>query len=1170
MKINRHRSHNRQRNQTPKKSGIFSKIIKKCPQTLKGWFILFAKIGLSLFIALVLYALLFLPSVKNAEQLNFAESTIIYDREALNDGVDKSKHILYKIHGDENREYIPLNEISKYVPMSTIAIEDDGFYHHFGFDVGGIVKAVLNRFLGIGSARGGSTITQQLVKQVFLSSEKTFARKFNELLLSIKVELVYSKDEILELYLNKISYGNNSHGIEAAAQNYFGKSARNLTLAESVILAGIPQAPSRYNPYGSNKDLLMGYYDYKEYTPHFSKKSPLDKGDLGGFKKSKASEVGAENLLPSDEDSEITEEEEENKNKLKVYKKGRKDLVLQRLLDLDKISSDEFYQAWANSNYITFQRNQANIKAPHFVFYVREQLEEKYGKEFLTQGGLQIFTTLDPDLQKIAEETIQRRTEFYKNTYGASNAAMTSINPETGEILAYIGGRDFFDIENDGQVDVLRSFRQPGSSFKPMVYAAGFDKGFSPARVTFDVETDFGSGYKPRNFDEKYHGPVSFRKALNHSYNVPAIKMAFLATPKYVLELASKLGIKYKGNADTHGVAIGVGVAEVQPLSHIAAYQAFVGDGTYHLPSSILEIRDAKGKVLEKNDFEKMKTEGLESSVAGLVRSVLTDETARPNSWNKLLNLKKEYNSGAKTGTSNKLVKNSKFNKNIPESKSNTKFTTLPGDSWTIGFTPHLVTGVWVGNNRGQALKSGATGLTVAAPIWRDYMRDAHEKIISKGADPEKDYIKSELTKKTVNKYSGLLASKITPKSLFKNEYFAPFAVQTRFDNSLQPKSINILTGEVADEKTPQWLQKEVLVLNIESIRPDLGNWVAPAKRWQKEHPLMVSNDEVINLGEDWKIPENFLTELPEALKRKIQELQNSDKDIDWEKLVFDEDAPKIKILSPSKNTATGRIRVEVKIDKPQETESVEYYLDGDYIYESKRFPFTGKFVISADHEVGSSHTIEAKTIGKNFGTSSDKITVTIVNDQTAPQIRILSPQTNQKFPINSQVEILAEINDFDSSIRQVEFFLNGNSIAVMQRKPFKKTIFMPSVRGRQELKIKATDTAGNIQERKIPIHTVREIKILGKKAKITEVKNQRDSVLVKMVFPKPENILSAQIFVGQKEQIIFQKDWKGVSNFIQVAIPKGKFKGMANIDLYVQEKNQKKAKVVDSKKVKF
>ena len=519
---------------------------------------------------LFLYSWLWLPSVDDAAQLVFAESTIIYDRGALDPAKDPNDHILYVIHGDENREFIPLEEISPWIKKATIAIEDDNFYswYHWGFDVGGITKGALNYFFGIGERRGGSTITQQLVKNTFLSRERSIIRKFNELLLSIKMELFYSKDEILEMYLNKIPYGHNAHGIEAAAKTFFGKSARDLSLAESSILASLPVAPTRFSPYGPNKRLLMGW-----------------------------EECDGEEITPETDNEETTEENGKDCD----YKKGRKDLVLQRLLDTKEISEDEFRLAWSQTKSLEFTKNRTDIKAPHFVFYVRQQLEEKYGKEFLRDGGLRIYTTLDPELQTLAEETIAVKTALHEREHEATNAALLAVDPNNGQILSYVGGKNYFDEENDGQFDVLTARRQPGSSFKPLVYTTAFENGYSPSTLLVDAETDFGGNYQPQNFDGEFMGPVTARESLNRSLNIPAIKMAYLATPKQIFENAQKIGIKIEGTPDQHGVAIGIGVAEVEPLSHINSFQVFAGDGSYFEPSSILEIRNSNGKNVRKN-----------------------------------------------------------------------------------------------------------------------------------------------------------------------------------------------------------------------------------------------------------------------------------------------------------------------------------------------------------------------------------------------------------------------------------------------------------------------------------------------------------------------------------------------------------------------------------------
>jgi peptidoglycan glycosyltransferase len=435
------------------------------------------------------------------------------------------------------------------------------------------------------------------------------------------------------------------------------------------------------------------------------------------------------------------------------------------------------------------------------VFYVREQVENKYGQEFLSQGGLQIYTTLDPDIQAQAEETVRIKTEGYANVYGAENVAMAAINPDNGEILAYIGGKDWFNTEADGQVDVLTSSRQPGSSFKPLVYAAAFMAGYSPATVVFDVETDFGAGYTPQNFNERFQGPVSVRNALNQSLNIPAIKMAALATAEKVLELTQKLNIPFEGDADMHGVAIGIGVAELQPLAHIASFQAFAGDGSINDPVAILEIRNAAGDVLEKIDPEANKRPGLDPQIAALVRNILTDEQARPVTdgfaWNTFLELAPNFNSGAKTGTSNRVIKNPVFNEGEEESDNNRRFLTVPGDSWTIGFTPHLVSGVWVGNNRGKPMKSGATGLTVAAPVWKNFMDEAHKILVEKGADPDKKYQEpTPLASVEINRLTGKRVTKQTPAHLRVQKFTQATRSRQKWIQRLVKKTLIFLLGK--------------------------------------------------------------------------------------------------------------------------------------------------------------------------------------------------------------------------------------------------------------------------------------------------------------------------------------------------------------------------------------
>jgi membrane peptidoglycan carboxypeptidase len=369
------------------------------------------------------------------------------------------QHLLYEIHGTQRRTLVELKDIPSYAIKATIAIEDKTFYEHQGFNLPRIIKSILVDLVTGSKAQGGSTLTQQFVKNAILSNEKAISRKIKELVLSYQIEQKFSKDDILKLYFNEIPYGSTAYGIESASGIYFGKSAKDLTLAEAAILAALPQAPSYYSPYGPHKDDLI----------------------------------------------------------------NRQHLVLKLMREQGYITSDQEKQADAEK--IVFKTKREDITAPHFVFMVKSQLAERYGDRLVEQGGLKITTTLDWEKQQLAQQTVDELTPQLKDKYGANNTGLVTIDVESGDVLALIGSKDFFDDSIDGQVNVATANLQPGSSFKPFVYAEAFTKGYNPQTVLVDAETSFSNGgtdYRPRNYDGKEYGPVSIRQALAGSLNVPA------------------------------------------------------------------------------------------------------------------------------------------------------------------------------------------------------------------------------------------------------------------------------------------------------------------------------------------------------------------------------------------------------------------------------------------------------------------------------------------------------------------------------------------------------------------------------------------------------------------------------------------------------------------------
>ncbi len=626
-----------------------------------------------------------LPEPNKLLDREVAESTKIYDR--------TGEVILYDIHGDEKRTLITLQDIPQSVRDATIAIEDKDFYHHKGFSLWAIFRtAITNIFTN--SKAGGSTLTQQFIKNAVFTTEKSYTRKLKEIILAYRLEKKFSKDEILQMYFNEIPYGSNAYGVEAASLKYFGKHAKEINLAESAVLAAMVQSPSRYSPYGPNKDVLMSRQQY----------------------------------------------------------------VLDLMADQNRITKEEAENA--KNEKLTFKAPTENIIAPHFVMRVKELLAEKYGEKAIEQEGLKIYTTLDAFKQNIAEEVLKKKALENEGKYKASNAALVSIDPKTGQILAMVGSRDYFDDSIDGQVNVALQLRQPGSSIKPIVYAAAFEKGYTPNTILYDVVTNFaasGPAYEPHNYNGKEYGPVTMKKALAGSLNVPAVKTLYLAGTDRVATLTKKLGYTTLGDKDRFGLSMVLGGGEVRLLEHTNAYGAFAREGLLHQPAYILKVIDRHGNVLE--EYKDEETRVFDSNIARMINNILSDNNERSYIFggSNFLTLGNRP-VAAKTGTTN-----------------NNR------DAWTIGYTPSIVTGVWVGNNNNTEMKAGADGSVVAAPIWNEYMRrvlgpgniesfnapkiDVTGKAVLDGTNPGEVKVK-------IDRASGLLATEYTPANFIEEKSF--------------------------------------------------------------------------------------------------------------------------------------------------------------------------------------------------------------------------------------------------------------------------------------------------------------------------------------------------------------------------------------------------------------
>lgn len=586
-----------------------------------------------------------MPSPEDLFSRHVVQSTKIYDR--------SGSVLLYEIHGEEKRTVILFQDIPDSVKNATVAVEDANFYKHPGVDIRGIARAFFVDLVTGSFHQGGSTITQQLVKNSLVGGQRTLPRKIKEAVLAIALEARMSKEKILELYLNQIPYGSNSYGVEAAAQTFFGKHARDLTVAESALLASLPRAPSYYSPYGQHKDELL----------------------------------------------------------------KRKNFVLDRMVELGYLSRADADTAKTQS--IAFLPAAKNIRAPHFVMFIRDYLVSRYGEDVVEQGGLVVTTTLDWKLQQEAEDVVARGAEKNQKLIAAHNMALVAVNPKNGEILSMVGSSDYFDIAHDGNFNVATALRQPGSSFKPFVYATAFKKGYRPETVLFDVATEFnplctplgvprpGTGarpdecYHPQDYDEKFRGPVSLRQAIAQSLNVPSVKLLYLAGIDDSIRTAEDLGITSLKDRERFGLSLVLGGAEVRLLEMTSAYGVFANDGVINPPTGIIKVEGPDGRSLEEEQVAPRPV--LDPEIARTISDVLSDENARVPVFQPHSSLYfPDRRVAVKTGTTQDYR-----------------------DAWTIGYTPSIAVGVWAGNNDNSAMRQKGSGVMAAAPSWHEFMNFA-------------------------------------------------------------------------------------------------------------------------------------------------------------------------------------------------------------------------------------------------------------------------------------------------------------------------------------------------------------------------------------------------------------------------------------------------------------
>ena len=599
--------------------------IRAIPIRLKYFSIGFF-VCLTIFLSWTAYQFaLSLPSPQRIGKSNFPLSSHIFDRNGK---------LLYEIYRDQNRTPIQLSQIPKYVYQSSIAIEDKDFFRHKGVSwVSGIFRALKETFVNK-KLQGGSTLTQQLVKSALLTPERTVERKIKEMVLAMWAERIYSKEQILEMYLNQVPYGGSSYGIEEASKTYFGKEAKKLTLTEAALLAGLPQAPSTYSPF-VNPDLA----------------------------------------------------------------KQRRNEVLQKMWEQRYISFKQKEEAQREK--ITILPLKTLIQAPHFVFYLKSELEEQYGVQQVEEGGFRVESSLDLAIQEESERIL--REELEKVAYlHVTNGAILVTRPNTGEILAMVGSANYYAVPS-GAFNVTTGLRQPGSSIKPLMYALAFEKGYTPAHVLDDSPIVFqiagSEAYRPVNYDGKFHGKVTIRYALANSFNIPAVRLLNSIGVGDFIRQAERMGISTWNDRSRYGLSLTLGGGEVTMTDMATAFGVFANGGMRVNLTGVRKIDSYDGSVSRELSSEKRRV--LSEGSAYLISDILSDNVARQMAFGTRSALEiPGYQVAVKTGT-----------------------TDNKKDNWTIGYTPDYLVVVWVGNNDGTPMNPYlASGITGAAPIWNRVM----------------------------------------------------------------------------------------------------------------------------------------------------------------------------------------------------------------------------------------------------------------------------------------------------------------------------------------------------------------------------------------------------------------------------------------------------------------
>lgn len=970
----------------------------------------------------LLFLWLTLPDISNPRQFIASQSSVILDRNGTE---------LYRLFSDEDRIFLDGKDIPKHMKDAIVAIEDERFYTRGCLDI----QALGRMAITLGRTGGASTLTRQLARNSLdLQQDNIINRKLKELILGCQLESRYEKEELVNLYLNWIPFGQNAYGVELAAKRYFGIAAKDLTLAQSAVLAALPQRPSYFSPYGKHARTTV--------TPEATEQ-------INAGKIQSPDDLADEDFLIGLVGNRV------GSGANAFYIGGRADQVLKNMEDQGFIEEQERLDALKELETVAFKPHRENIRAPHFVLWVRSQVEDlltgRAEEGILDQGGLTIETTLNWELQQMAERAVADKAEDYLKLYEAHNIALVSADPKTKEILAYVGNADYNDEEHDGKVDMARAPRQPGSSFKPLVYTAAFEKGYGPATVIYDVPTKFGDD-EPDNFDLRFWGLMSARSALGASRNIPAAKAYFMAGgEKAVLDLVARLGAVTPKNLKAqyaennpdfeYGWPLALGSAET-PLVEMTEAYATLASGGKHAPLiSIKRIRDRFGKVVYENDATDASSQVLDERVAYEITSILSDVSARPNEyWQSVLSIP-GFQSAAKTGTSNKAC--------AAEDERSGKCKILPNNLWTMGYTPNLVTGVWVGNADATVLTAKAESLITAAPIWKDYMSRAHKVL----ENPQANFpMPSGLVQPQISTLSGQLPTECTPVSFRKADIFLKENAPTQADPACVSLAIDRVTGTLASDSCPVEAQVTASFFNPRSILADRWpSWEEGVQKWAAAGAG--TWDPLLGAFTGSTLP------LPLAPTQTC----------DMSLTPGRGEKPLVSIVTPQNGGTVSfpSFRPSIRVTGGGPLREVSYAVDGRTV-ETVTDPGRGYEVplqMPRNVDERGTHTLEVTVTDQYFNKASDSVTFTFGEDESAPAVVLLSPSEDTAVIPGATLDIEAEARDVEGGIKYVQFYLDNQLLTTKPREPYVFSYTLDVDPGTYRLRAVATDLAGRTGE---------------------------------------------------------------------------------------------------------